>query len=63
MMIVPADVCRHSHPPCLGRQGAFLPHLPPDDAPFFHSGTAQHLYSSPRYGDLEIMVPTYPGQA
>ncbi|GLB05319.1 hypothetical protein AtubIFM57258_000595 [Aspergillus tubingensis] len=42
---------------------AFLPHLFPDDAPSFHGDTGQHLlYSSPRYGDLEIMVPSYPTQ-
>lgn len=40
---------------------AFLPHLSPDDAPPFHGDPGQHLfYSSPRYGDLEIMVPAYP---
>lgn len=44
--------------------GAFLPHLFPDDAPSFHGDPGQHLlYASPRYGDLEIMVPTYPGQS
>lgn len=43
--------------------GAFLPHLFPDDAPSFHGDPGQHLlYSSPRYGDLEIMVPSYPSQ-
>lgn len=41
--------------------GAFLPHLFPDDAPSFHGDPGQHLlYSSPRYGDLDIMVPSYP---
>ncbi|RHZ68132.1 putative nicotinamide N-methyltransferase [Aspergillus thermomutatus] len=40
---------------------AFLPHLLPEDAPSFHGDPGQHLlYSSPRYGDLEIMVPSYP---
>lgn len=44
--------------------GSFLPHLLPDDAPSFHGDPGQHLlYSSPRYGDLEIMVPAYPGQS
>lgn len=43
---------------------AFLPHLFPDDAPSFHGDPGQRLlYSSPRYGDLEIMVPSYPGQS
>lgn len=43
---------------------AFLPHLLPDDAPSFHGDPGQHLfYSSPRYGDLEIMVPSYPAQS
>ncbi|KAI9367038.1 hypothetical protein BJX61DRAFT_547880 [Aspergillus egyptiacus] len=42
---------------------SFLPHLFPDDAPPFHGNPGQHLlYSSPRYGDLTIMVPSYPGQ-
>ncbi|OJJ39008.1 hypothetical protein ASPWEDRAFT_49093 [Aspergillus wentii DTO 134E9] len=42
---------------------SFLPHLFPDDAPSFHGDPGQHLlYGSPRYGDLEIMVPSYPGQ-
>ncbi|CAI7580053.1 unnamed protein product [Penicillium bialowiezense] len=41
--------------------GTFLPHLFPDDAPSFHGDPGQHLlYSSPRYGDLDIMVPSYP---
>lgn len=44
--------------------GAFLPHLFPDDAPSFHGDPGQYLlYSSPRYGELEIMVPSYPGQS
>ncbi|KAB8078267.1 hypothetical protein BDV29DRAFT_188132 [Aspergillus leporis] len=44
--------------------GAFLPHLFPDDAPSFHGDPGQHLlYSSPRYGELEIMVPSYPQQS
>ncbi|KAE8384703.1 hypothetical protein BDV23DRAFT_31085 [Aspergillus alliaceus] len=43
---------------------AFLPHLFPDDAPSFHGDPGQHLlYCSPRYGDLEIMVPSYPHQS
>lgn len=43
--------------------GAFLPHLFPDDTPSFHGDPGQHLlYSSPRYGELEIMIPSYPGQ-
>jgi hypothetical protein len=38
-----------------------LPHLFLDDAPSFHGDLGQHLlYSSPRYGDLNIMVPSYP---
>lgn len=42
---------------------ASLPHLFPDEAPSFHGDPGQHLlYSSPRYGDLEIMVPSYPSQ-
>ncbi|KAJ5675715.1 hypothetical protein N7462_008612 [Penicillium macrosclerotiorum] len=42
---------------------AFLPHLFPDDAPSFHGDPGQRLiYTSPRYGELEIMVPSYPGQ-
>ncbi|KAJ5156097.1 hypothetical protein N7492_008900 [Penicillium capsulatum] len=42
----------------------FLAHLFPDDAPPFHGDPGQHLlYSSPRYGNLEIMVPSYPGQS
>jgi hypothetical protein len=44
--------------------GAFLPHLFPDDAPAFHGDPGQHLlYSSPQYGELEIMVPSYPAQS
>lgn len=43
--------------------GAFLPHLFPDDAPSFHGNPGQYLlYSSPRYGELEIMIPSYPDQ-
>ncbi|KAJ5239436.1 hypothetical protein N7468_004055 [Penicillium chermesinum] len=43
---------------------AFLPYLFPDDAPAFHGDPGQHLaYASPRYGDLEIMVPSYPAQS
>ncbi|KAJ0416756.1 hypothetical protein BJY00DRAFT_218173 [Aspergillus carlsbadensis] len=35
----------------------------PDDAPQFHGDPGQRLlYSSPRYGDITIMVPSYPGQ-
>ncbi|KAL4799839.1 hypothetical protein BDV19DRAFT_385125 [Aspergillus venezuelensis] len=42
----------------------FLPHLFPDDAPQFHGDPGQHLlYLSPRYGELEIMVPSYPDQS
>ncbi|PYH86426.1 hypothetical protein BO82DRAFT_325522 [Aspergillus uvarum CBS 121591] len=42
---------------------AFLPHLLPDDAPQFHGDPGQCLlYSSPRYGDLTIQVPSYPDQ-
>ncbi|KAJ5514494.1 hypothetical protein N7463_004046 [Penicillium fimorum] len=44
--------------------GAFPPHLFPDDAPSFHGDPGQHLlYSSPRYGDLDIMVPSYPSSS
>lgn len=44
--------------------GSFLPHLFPDDAPSFHGDPGQHLlYSSPRYGDLNIMVPSYPSSS
>ncbi|KAK1147454.1 hypothetical protein N8T08_001536 [Aspergillus melleus] len=43
---------------------SFLPHLFPDDAPSFHGDPGQQLlYSSPRYGNLEIMVPSYPNQS
>ena len=36
----------------------------PDDAPSFHGNPGQCLvYASPRYGDLTIMVPSYPGQS
>ncbi|KAJ6079457.1 hypothetical protein N7467_009210 [Penicillium canescens] len=43
---------------------AFLPHLFPDDAPAFHGDPGQHLlYSSPRYGNLDIMVPSYPSSS
>ncbi|RDW57534.1 putative nicotinamide N-methyltransferase [Aspergillus mulundensis] len=43
---------------------AFISHLFPDDAPQFHGDPGQHLlYSSPRYGELEIMVPSYPSQS
>ncbi|KAJ5875738.1 uncharacterized protein N7473_013085 [Penicillium subrubescens] len=43
--------------------GAFLPHLFPDDAPSFYGDPGQYLlYSSPHYGELEIMIPSYPGQ-
>lgn len=41
---------------------AFLPHIFPDDAPTFHGDPGQHLLYSSRWGDLTIMVPTYPGQ-
>ena len=41
---------------------AIIPHLFPDDTQSFHGDPGQHLiYSSPRYGDLQIMVPAYPG--
>ncbi|TQB72443.1 hypothetical protein MPDQ_006845 [Monascus purpureus] len=43
---------------------SFLPHLFPDDAPSFHGDPGQHLlYSSPVFGDLKIMVPSYPFQS
>ncbi|KKA18123.1 Nicotinamide N-methyltransferase [Rasamsonia emersonii CBS 393.64] len=43
---------------------SFLPHLLPDDAPSFHGDPGQRLlYDSPRYGPLQIMVPSYPGQS
>lgn len=43
---------------------SFLPHLFPDDAPPFHGDPGQHLlYSSPHFGDLDIMVPSYPSQS
>ena len=43
---------------------SFLPYLFPDDAPSFHGDPGQHLiYMSPAYGDVEIMVPSYPGQS
>lgn len=43
---------------------SFLPHLLPDDAPSFHGDPGQLLqYFSPRYGRLEILVPSYPGQS
>lgn len=43
---------------------SFLPYLFPDDAPPFHGDPGQHLlYSSPRYGELDIMVPSYPSQS
>ncbi|KAL5003794.1 hypothetical protein BDV10DRAFT_3308 [Aspergillus recurvatus] len=43
---------------------SFLPHLFPEDAPQFHGDPGQHLlYSSPRYGELQIMVPSYPSQS
>lgn len=41
-----------------------LPHLLPDDAPSFHGDPGQLLqYVSPLYGNLEILVPSYPGQS
>lgn len=44
--------------------GSFLAHLLPDDAPSFHGDAGQHLlYSSPRHGVLDIMVPSYPGSS
>lgn len=43
---------------------ASLPILFPDDAPQFHGDPGQHLlYKSPSFGDLEIMVPSYPTQS
>ncbi|KAL4944801.1 hypothetical protein BDV06DRAFT_210016 [Aspergillus oleicola] len=40
-----------------------IPHLFPDDVPSFHGDPGQHLlYSSLRYGDIRIMVPSYPEQ-
>ena len=43
--------------------GGSLPTLFPDDAPSFHGDPGQRLiYASPRYGPLEIMIPSYPGQ-
>lgn len=43
---------------------SFLPHLFPDETPSFHGDPGQHLlYSSPVFGDLQIMVPSYPGQS
>lgn len=43
--------------------GGGLPSLFPDDAPSFHGDPGQRLiYASPRYGPLEIMIPSYPGQ-
>ncbi|KAL4873328.1 hypothetical protein BDV12DRAFT_192801 [Aspergillus spectabilis] len=40
-----------------------IPHLFPDDVPPFHGDPGQYLlYSSPRYGELQIMVPSYPSQ-
>ncbi|KAJ5776439.1 uncharacterized protein N7511_001450 [Penicillium nucicola] len=43
---------------------SYLAHLLPDDAPSFHGDPGQHLlYSSPRYGELDIMVPSYPGES
>ncbi|KAL4749687.1 hypothetical protein BDW72DRAFT_204569 [Aspergillus terricola var. indicus] len=42
---------------------SLLPHLFPDDAPQFHGDPGQYLlYTSPRYGELQIMVPSYPSQ-
>ena len=43
--------------------GGSLPSLFPDDAPSFHGDPGQRLiYASPRYGPLEIMIPSYPGE-
>ncbi|RJE21217.1 putative methyltransferase [Aspergillus sclerotialis] len=43
---------------------SFLPHLFPDDAPPFHGDPGQHLlYSSRHFGDIDIMVPSYPSQS
>ncbi|KAJ5103805.1 hypothetical protein N7532_004334 [Penicillium argentinense] len=42
---------------------SFMPFLFPEDTPPFHGDPGQHLlYASPQYGDLEIMVPSYPEQ-
>ncbi|KAL2849521.1 hypothetical protein BJY01DRAFT_145062 [Aspergillus pseudoustus] len=39
-----------------------LSSLFPDDAPQFHGDPGQHLLYSSRYGDITIMVPSYPCQ-
>ncbi|KAL4808902.1 hypothetical protein BDV18DRAFT_157841 [Aspergillus unguis] len=40
-----------------------IPNLLPDDLPHTHGEPGQLLlYSSPRYGDVRIMVPSYPDQ-
>ncbi|KAL2868673.1 putative nicotinamide N-methyltransferase [Aspergillus lucknowensis] len=41
-----------------------LSHLFPDDAPQCYGDPGQRLlYSSPRYGDIALMVPTYPSES
>lgn len=42
---------------------ASIPNLFPDDAPQFLGNPGQHLlYTSPSFGELEIVVPSYPTQ-
>ncbi|KAJ5653563.1 hypothetical protein N7490_000566 [Penicillium lividum] len=42
---------------------SFLAHIFPDAAAPWHGDPGQHLlYSSARYGDLEIAIPSYPDQ-
>ncbi|KAL3468444.1 hypothetical protein BJX64DRAFT_282616 [Aspergillus heterothallicus] len=40
-----------------------LSSLFPDDAPQFHGDPGQHLLYSSRFGDITIMVPSYPEQS
>ncbi|KAJ5929346.1 hypothetical protein N7454_007194 [Penicillium verhagenii] len=43
---------------------SFLGHLFPDDTAAWHGDPGQHiLYSSPHYGDLQIVIPSYPEQS
>lgn len=43
--------------------GTVLAHLFPNNAPQFHGDPGQRLlYSSPRYGELEIRLPSWPGE-
>ncbi|KAJ5934586.1 hypothetical protein N7466_004133 [Penicillium verhagenii] len=43
---------------------SFLGHLFPDDTAAWHRDPGQHiLYSSPHYGDLQIVIPSYPEQS